>query len=93
MAEKVHLITGASSGIGAAIAECLAKAGKRKLVLVARRTERLQEVAESCRKLGATDVLILSKDLLDLDSCPQIVEETINKFGSVCSYFHTLYIK
>ncbi len=82
MAEKVYVITGSSSGIGVGITECLAKAGIKKLVLVARRKERLEQVAESCKKLGATDVHVLSKDLYNLDSCPQIVEETINKFGS-----------
>ncbi len=85
MSEKVYVITGASSGIGVSIAECLAKSGAKKFVLVARRKERLEEVATSCKKLGATDVLVLSKDLYDLKSCPKIIEETINMFGSMAS--------
>ncbi len=51
-------------------------------LLVARRKERLEEVAASCKKLGATDVLVLSKDLLDLDSCSQVGNETVAEFGS-----------
>lgn len=47
------LITGASSGIGAALAENFAGAGVR-LVLGGRSTERLAAIAEACRKRGAT---------------------------------------
>jgi NADP-dependent 3-hydroxy acid dehydrogenase YdfG len=48
----VVLITGASSGIGAATALAFARAGAR-LELGARRLERVQEVAEQCREAGA----------------------------------------
>ena len=56
------LITGASSGIGAAFAHAL---GQRRydLVLVARREERLKAVAEQSRALGAGRVEIMSCDL------------------------------
>ncbi len=79
--DKVYIITGSSSGIGVGIAESLAKSGVKKLVLVARRKERLEEVAKSCKKLGATDVLVLSKDLSNLDTATEIVKETVKKFG------------
>ncbi len=82
MADKVYLITGTSAGIGVGIAECLVKSGVRKLVLVARRKEKLEEVAKACKKLGATEVLVLPRDLSDLTTCPDIINETIKKFGS-----------
>ncbi len=82
MADKVYIITGTSSGIGVGIAECLVKAGAKNLVLVARRKDKLEEVAKSCKELGATEVLVLSKDLSDLSTCPDIINETIKKFGS-----------
>lgn len=43
--EKVIVITGASSGIGAAAAKALAKSG-HKLILVARRENKLQELGQ-----------------------------------------------
>lgn len=55
-------ITGASSGIGEKLAESLAKLGA-KLVLVARRGDRLRGVAGKCRNLGATDVRVVEVDL------------------------------
>ncbi len=79
---KVYLITGASSGIGAGIAKCLSEEDgeKKRLVLVARRLDRLQEVAKELH--GAEQVHIIQKDLSNLDSAKEVVEETVNKFGS-----------
>ncbi len=93
MADKVYIVTGTSAGIGVGIAECLAKSGVKKLALVARRREKLEEVAASCKKLGATDVLVLPKDLSDASSCSQVVNETVAKFGSElnhCYLFRTM---
>ena len=52
MLDKVVLITGASSGIGAGIARELGEAGA-KLVLGARRTDRLEALAEEIRARAA----------------------------------------
>jgi 3-hydroxy acid dehydrogenase / malonic semialdehyde reductase len=59
---KCFLITGASSGIGKATA-LLAAAKKHKLILIARRMDRLQQVKEKCLAAGAKEVLIFSVDL------------------------------
>ncbi|MGZ8940537.1 MAG: SDR family NAD(P)-dependent oxidoreductase [Limisphaerales bacterium] len=50
--DKWILVTGASAGFGAATARAFAREGCN-LLLGARRTERTQEVAEECKKLGA----------------------------------------
>lgn len=61
LAGKVVLVTGASSGIGAAIARRLAAAGCR-VAICARRGDRLQELADSLRSNG-TEVLVKTADL------------------------------
>lgn len=62
--QNVHLITGASSGIGSALARILAKK-KLPLALWARRTERLEVLKKECLDLGAPEVKIATLDVRD----------------------------
>jgi len=61
---KVALVTGASSGIGAAIAEHLAGAGA-KVALAARRADRLNELQAKIERQGGIAVTVLM-DVCDL---------------------------
>ncbi len=76
----VAIITGASSGIGAATALELAKRGAR-LSLWARSTERLAEVANQAKANGAADVLALSCDIRDEAQVASATAETLRQFG------------
>jgi short-subunit dehydrogenase len=76
---NVVLITGASEGIGRALAEALAPQGP-KLVLAARNAERLESLAESCRAAGA-EVLVVPGDLTEEAQCRALVEATVARFG------------
>lgn len=67
--EKVAIITGASSGLGAEFAKCLAAQGYR-LLLIARREAKLQEVAQSIPTVA--DVLPL--DLTTADACDKVID-------------------
>lgn len=60
------VVTGASSGIGAALARRLAEE-RRALLLIARDADRLAAVADDCRALGASWVSVLLVDLRDRD--------------------------
>ncbi|AFY31105.1 SDR family oxidoreductase [Calothrix sp. PCC 7507] len=61
---QIVLITGASSGIGTACAKIFASAGA-KLILAARRLERLQEIADALSKDLATETYLLQLDVRD----------------------------
>jgi 3-hydroxy acid dehydrogenase/malonic semialdehyde reductase len=61
---QVILITGASSGIGTACAKIFARGGAR-LILAARRGERLQEVADALNKMYGVEIYLLPLDVRD----------------------------
>lgn len=79
MEGRVVVITGASSGIGAATARALAAEGA-KLVLAARRLEKLAEVAGECRKSGA-QVEIVSCDVAKRAEVDALAAAAVAKFG------------
>ena len=79
--DKVVLITGASSGIGAGIARELAKAGAT-LMLGARRTDRLEELARELRDLGAK-VAIRRLDVTDRADVAAFAQAAVAEFGRV----------
>ena len=67
------LVTGASAGIGAEFCRQLAAQGYQ-LVLVARRADKLQTVADELQKSHAIESLIITADLSKRDACQAIVE-------------------
>ncbi|CAK8679709.1 putative oxidoreductase SAR2567 [Clavelina lepadiformis] len=81
-ASKVVVITGASSGIGAATAKELSKQGAL-LSLTGRNKERLAQVADECKKLGAKDVLQVVGDVSKQEDMEKIIKETDDKFGEI----------
>lgn len=76
------LITGASSGIGAATALAFARRRSR-LALCARRRERLDAVARRCRALGAPDVVALQTDIGREDQARGFVDVALQRFERV----------
>jgi NADP-dependent 3-hydroxy acid dehydrogenase YdfG len=79
--DKVVLITGASSGIGVGIAHELAKAGAI-VVLGARRTDRLEAVAEEIRAAGGK-VMTRKLDVTDRADVAAFAEAARQEFGRV----------
>ncbi|MCH2109317.1 MAG: SDR family NAD(P)-dependent oxidoreductase [Polyangiaceae bacterium] len=70
------LVTGASSGLGAEMARQLAKTHKANLLLVARRQERLELLADELRQEMGVEVRTLALDLSDPESLPLLVNES-----------------
>lgn len=76
---KVVIVTGASAGIGKALAEQLDVQGA-KVVIAARRKDRLQKIAEDCRSSGG-QVLDIPTDVGMEDQCRELIEGTIAAYG------------
>jgi ribitol 2-dehydrogenase len=76
---KVVLVTGASSGIGRALAVAMAREGAR-LALSARAVDRLDAVRAS---LGAADTLVVPTDLTDPAAVDAMVATTLDHFGPI----------
>nr|WP_320119922.1 SDR family oxidoreductase [uncultured Marinifilum sp.] len=81
MDNKVVIITGASSGIGKALAFEFASRGS-KIVLAARNTEKLNEVENELRAKG-TEVLSVTTDVSIEEDCKTLMEKSIEKFGGI----------
>ena len=86
-AEKKRVIlTGASEGIGRALALALAAQGAR-LALAARDRERLESLAKECRALGG-EALALPTDVTNAQDCEWLVAETVKAFGGIDVLVH-----
>jgi short-subunit dehydrogenase len=77
----VIIVTGASSGIGAAVARLFASQGYR-VVLAARRLERLESLAEEINA-GGGQSLVVATDLFKFEDIQKLVAVTISEFGQV----------
>lgn len=78
---KVVVITGASSGIGEATAKLLASKGN-KLVLGARREERLQAIAKDIKDAGGEAAYFVS-DVVDLEQVKGLAKKALDTYGRI----------
>ncbi|NJK29948.1 MAG: SDR family NAD(P)-dependent oxidoreductase [Acaryochloris sp. RU_4_1] len=79
---KTALITGASRGIGRAIALELAQQGMYRLILVARNAERLSEVAAEIKAMGR-EAIVLPLDLTQTVEVNIAIAQTWKQFGPI----------
>nr|WP_314491756.1 SDR family oxidoreductase [uncultured Chryseobacterium sp.] len=79
--ESVTIITGASSGIGAATALKLAKAGS-SIVLVSRADDKIEKVKRQIEEEGGNAEIFIA-DVADISQLKAMVDFTIDKFGRV----------
>ncbi|CAD5272976.1 MULTISPECIES: SDR family oxidoreductase [Halomonadaceae] len=83
MQHRVLLITGASSGIGAATARAAAREGY-KLVLAARSSDKLTALAQ---ELGPENVLTCELDVINMEQQQAMVEQALETFGRLDGVF------
>lgn len=79
--DKVVIVTGASTGIGRAIAKEFAGNGS-KVVMAARSTEKLQQIESHLKELGF-DVMACTTDVTHEDECRRLIEKTVEKYGTI----------
>lgn len=80
--EKVVIVTGASSGIGAASAVLFAKYGA-KLTLIGRDEERLKVTSDRCQQAHGLQPLCIKLDLTDNGACERAVKMTVERYGQI----------
>ena len=78
---KTIIVTGASSGIGEATAETLAKAGAN-VVITARRTEKLEKLKQRIESNGGKAHFVTA-DVVSKDDWKKVIKETHDNFGKV----------
>ncbi len=79
---RVVLVTGASSGIGRAVAQEASRLGHH-LVLMARTRWRLEQAADECRSLGAASVTTCAIDVADNAAVVSAVDELCQRLDAV----------
>ena len=82
LTNKVAIVTGASSGLGAVIAEQFAAAGCH-LVLASRGEDALKQVATQLQKTYGVQVLALETDISNLSAVQKMVAAAIKQFGKI----------
>ena len=81
------VITGASSGIGRATAEKLAKEGAL-LVLAARDEAALEEVARACQEGGGSVPVVIPTDVTNEEAVKSLAERAVTHYGRIDVWFN-----
>jgi NAD(P)-dependent dehydrogenase (short-subunit alcohol dehydrogenase family) len=79
----VVVITGASRGIGRAIAEELGQGGAKVVVNYSRSRGPAEELVMRLKELGAPQAMAIQADVADADQAARLIEEAVNKFGRI----------
>ncbi|RQH03357.1 SDR family oxidoreductase [Natrarchaeobius oligotrophus] len=80
--EQVAIVTGASSGIGAATARALAADGA-SVVLAARSEDRLAELADELEREHDADALAVPTNVREETQVDALIDETVDAFGGI----------
>jgi len=78
----VAIVTGSSSGVGAATAKLLAHKGANVVINYASNLDGANKTAEDCKAQGV-EVLVCQADVADDAACKSMVAQTMDKFGRI----------
>ena len=79
---QVAIVTGCSGGLGVQMAKALANQGCN-IVPIARRMEKLEEVAKELREEFGVEVLPIRCDITQTDMVEDVVKQTMERFGRI----------
>lgn len=80
---KVALITGGSRGIGEKIAERFAQAGYNLIINYVSNIENVEELEAKIKGNANIEILFIQSDVTSFESCENMVNEAIEKFGHI----------
>ena len=80
---KVALITGGSRGIGEKIAERFAQAGYNLIINYVSNIENVEELEAKIKGNANIEILFIQSDVTSFESCENMVNEAIKKFGHI----------
>ena len=80
---KVALITGGSRGIGEKIAERFAQAGYNLIINYVSNLENVEELEAKIKGNANIEILFIQSDVTSFESCENMVNEAIKKFGHI----------
>lgn len=80
---KVALITGGSRGIGEKIAERFAQAGYNLIINYVSNIENVEELETKIKGNANIEILFIQSDVTSFESCENMVNEAIEKFGHI----------
>lgn len=81
-ADKVVIVTGASSGIGAATAKLFAE-HNAKVVMVGRNIEKLNNVEDDIKQTTNAELLVITADISNEDEARRVIEKTVAHFEKI----------
>ena len=82
LSQAVCIVTGSSSGVGAATARLMASRGARVVINYARSADAAEAVAASCRELGG-EALVCRADVSQDSDCRSLVAQTLAQWGRI----------
>nr|HMQ58377.1 SDR family NAD(P)-dependent oxidoreductase [Rhizobiaceae bacterium] len=80
---KIAIVTGATQGLGAAIARLFSRAGAAGIALVGRGEEKGRKVADEITAATGAPTQMIGADLADIDAVRRIVPAAVARFGRI----------